>query len=136
MTWIWRSGTLFDAAKNPRAAVADEVLTVGGEQLELSLRRAPRFQLTAPGFSLTQEGFSVSRLIGQCPDARRYQLRRVSPFSKNRVVLLDGAVVAEVVPRGSELAVSVLSDSVPLTDLAFLTWGCVLIDLPHLEMRG
>lgn len=134
-TWVWRSGTLFDAAGNPRAVVADGVLAVDGQQLELSLRRTPRFVLKAAGFSLTQEGFSVSRLVGQCPGGC-YLLRRLSPFSKKRVVLLDGVVVAEVAPRGAELVVSVHSEAVPLVDLAFLTWGCVLIDLPHLEMRG
>ena len=128
------------------AHVLSDVIYIGDEESLLieRLTRTVRFRCrgtTSGGevFTFTQPGFTVSTLMGDCA-GRSYELRRVSPWRKGRVIM-RGDVEVGVVEHGTqELCVSLTQlpegEGLPLIDVVFLTWCCVLVDMPQREMRG
>jgi len=133
------------------AHVLSDVIYIGDEESLLieRLTRTVRFRCrgtTSGGevFTFTQPGFTVSTLVGDCA-GREYELRRVSPWRKGRVIMRDDMEVAVVEvgvvePGARELCVSLVQlpegEGLPLIDVVFLTWCCVLVDMPQREMRG
>ena len=132
------------------AHVLSDVIYIGDEESLLieRLTRTVRFRCrgtTSGGdvFTLTQPGFTVSMLAGDCA-GRAYELRRVSPWRKGRVIMRGDVEVGVVEPGVQELRVSLhssvegegMADGPPLIDVVFLTWCCVLVDMPQREMRG
>ena len=128
------------------AHVLSDVIYIGDEESLLieRLTRTVRFRCrgtTSGGevFTFAQPGFTVSTLVGDCA-GRAYELRRVSPWRKGRVIM-RGDVEGGVVESGArELGVSLVQlpegEGLPLIDVVFLTWCCVLVDMPQREMRG
>ena len=136
------------------AHVLSDVIYIGDEESLLieRLTRTVRFRCrgtTSSGevFTLTQPGLTVSTLVGDCV-GRTYELRRVSPWRKERVIMRGDVEVGVVEPGARELCVYLhapvegegrqkeLPESLPLIDVVFLTWCCVLVDIPQREMRG
>ena len=128
------------------AHVLSDVIYIGDEESLLieRLTRTVRFRCrgtTSGGevFTFTQPGFTVSTLVGDCA-GRSYELRRVSPWRKGRVIMRDDMEVAVVEVGANELHVSLVQlpegEGLPLIDVVFLTWCCVLVDMPQMEMRG
>lgn len=128
------------------AHVLSDVIYIGDEESLLieRLTRTVRFRCrgtTSGGevFTFTQPGFTVSTLVGDCA-GRSYELRRVSPWRKGRVIMRGDVEVGIVEAEARELVVSLArldsGDELPLIDVVFLTWCCVLVDMPQREMRG
>ena len=128
------------------AHVLSDVIYIGDEESLLieRLTRTVRFRCrgtTSGGevFTFTQPGFTVSTLVGDCA-GRTYELRRVSPWRKGRVIVRGDVEVGVVEPGARELCVSLVQlpegERLPLIDVVFLTWCCVLVDMPQREMRG
>ena len=128
------------------AHVLSDVIYIGDEESLLieRLTRTVRFRCrgtTSGGevFTFTQPGFTVSTLVGDCA-GRSYELRRVSPWRKGRVIMRGDVEVGIVEPGARELCVSLAQlpegDGLLLIDVVFLTWCCVLVDMPQMEMRG
>ena len=128
------------------AHVLSDVIYIGDEESLLieRLTRTVRFRCrgtTSGGevFTFTQPGFTVSTLVGDCA-GRSYELRRVSPWRKGRVIMRGDVEVGIVEPGARELCVSLAQlpegDGLLLIDVVFLTWCCVLVDMPQREMRG
>ena len=128
------------------AHVLSDVIYIGDEESLLieRLTRTVRFRCrgtTSSGevFTFTQPGFTVSTLVGDCA-GRVYELRRVSPWRKGRVIMRGDVEVGVVEAGANELHVSLAQlpegDELPLIDVVFLTWCCVLVDMPQREMRG
>ena len=163
---VWRGNTLLDAATAAAGAqsrggdsgvgdsgdagaqlahVLSDVIYIGDEESLLieRLTRTVRFRCrgtTSGGevFTLTQPGFTVSTLVGDCA-GRSYELRRVSPWRKGRVITRGDVEVAHIETGVNELHVSLVplpeGEGLPLIDVVFLTWCCVLVDMPQREMR-
>ena len=128
------------------AHVLSDVIYIGDEESLLieRLTRTVRFRCrgtTSGGevFTFTQPGFTVSTLVGDCA-GRSYELRRISPWRKGRVIMRSDEEVAVVEAGTNELHVSLAplpeGEGLPLIDVVFLTWCCVLVDMPQREMRG
>ena len=128
------------------AHVLSDVIYIGDEESLLieRLTRTVRFRCrgtTSGGevFTFTQPGFTVSTLVGDCA-GRTYELRRVSPWRKGRVIMRGDVEVGVVEAGANELHVSLVKlpegEGLPLIDVVFLTWCCVLVDMPQREMRG
>ena len=128
------------------AHVLSDVIYIGDEESLLieRLTRTVRFRCrgtTSGGevFTFTQPGFTVSTLAGDCA-GRSYELRRVSPWRKGRVIMRGDVEVGVVEAGARELCVSLVQlpegGGLPLIDVVFLTWCCVLVDMPQREMRG
>ena len=128
------------------AHVLSDVIYIGDEESLLieRLTRTVRFRCrgtTSGGevFTFNQPGFTISTLVGDCA-GRTYELRRVSPWRKGRVIMRDDVEVAVVEAGANELHVSLVQlpegEGLPLIDVVFLTWCCVLVDMPQREMRG
>ena len=127
------------------AHVLSDVIYIGDEESLLieRLTRTVRFRCrgtTSGGevFTFTQPGFTVSTLVGDCA-GRSYELRRVSPWRKGRVIMRGDVEVGVVEAGARELCVSLAQlpegERLPLIDVVFLTWCCVLVDMPQMEMR-
>ena len=128
------------------AHVLSDVIYIGDQESLLieRLTRTVRFRCrgtTSGGevFTFTQPGFTVSTLVGDCA-GRAYELRRVSPWRKGRVIMRGDVEVGVVEAGANELYVSLVKlpegEGLPLIDVVFLTWCCVLVDMPQREMRG
>ena len=128
------------------AHVLSDVIYIGDEESLLieRLTRTVRFRCrgtTSGGevFTFAQPGFTVSTLVGDCA-GRAYELRRVSPWRKGRVIMRGDVEVGVVEAGANELYVSLAQlpegEGLPLIDVVFLTWCCVLVDMPQREMRG
>ena len=128
------------------AHVLSDVIYIGDEESLLieRLTRTVRFRCrgtTSGGevFTFTQPGFTVSTLVGDCA-GREYELRRVSPWRKGRVIMRGDVEVGVVEAGANELYVSLVQlpegEGLLLIDVVFLTWCCVLVDMPQREMRG
>ena len=128
------------------AHVLSDVIYIGDQESLLieRLTRTVRFRCrgtTSSGevFTFTQPGFTVSTLVGDCA-GREYELRRVSPWRRGRVIMRGDVEVGVVEPGARELCVSLAQlpegEGLPLIDVVFLTWCCVLVDMPQREMRG
>ena len=163
---VWRGNTLLDAATAVAGAqgcggdsgvgdsgdvgaqlahVLSDVIYIGDQESLLieRLTRTVRFRCrgtTSGGevFTLTQPGLTVSTLVGDCA-GRSYELRRVSPWRKGRVITRGDVEVAHIETGVNELHVSLVplpeGEGLPLIDVVFLTWCCVLVDMPQREMR-
>ena len=136
-TWAWLGNELFDESGEIIADVRSDVLYVAHERLLIeSTPGAMRFRCratTSDGsvYTITQESFSVSELVARCGD-RVYELRRVSPWRKERMITNGGVEVARMRPMTSgrvEFQVGTAGEEkLPFVDAVFLSWGCVLVD--------
>lgn len=140
---------MLDEADDVIASANDEVLTVAGDHLLLeNLGSQMRFRLRGTSsqgtfYKVQQTTFSVSRLSATC-GPRRYILERTRPFRRERCVKALGTdedapvTIARTSPQmGGDLVVTraPAGEALPLADLAFLTWGISLIDLPRQTRR-
>lgn len=145
----WNGGRLLDEADGVIASANDEVLTVAGDHLLLeNLGSQMRFRLRGTSsqgtfFNLQQTTFSVSRLSATC-GPRRYILERTRPFKRERCVKVLGTgedapvTIARTSPQlGGDLVITrtPAGEALPMADLAFLTWGISLVDLPRQTRR-
>lgn len=136
-TWVWLGNELFDESGTIIADVRSDVLYVADERLLIeSTPAAMRFRCRATlsggeVYTISQSSLTVADLNAVC-GARRYVLRRVSPWRKERAITNNGVEVARVRPMTSgkvEFIVGTAGDEhLPFVDAVFLSWGCVLVD--------
>ncbi|GAB3945390.1 hypothetical protein [Corynebacterium tapiri] len=142
--WRWRSGELSDSAGRSIAHVSADVLVLGSTRFLLERSTSSRkFRMRATSSSgaygfIRQDGFTVKRLSAQCAE-RPYRLDRPSTFHRVREIRTAGAELVATVSSqfGGTVVVEPgpAFDDVPVADVAFLTWGCALIDAPPTPTR-
>ncbi len=136
--WVWRGNELVDAHGDVIAVVRSDVIFLGQDRLLIESVPGPlHFRARATTgdgriFTLGQNGMTVGVLNANC-DGRRYELKRTSPWRKQRVIVNRAGVAATVRPLISgkvEVQSGPVDNELPLIDAVFLTWGCVLVDSP------
>ncbi len=135
--WRWENDEFKDSNGSPVAQFRSDVMHYGKENLLIensTTNMAIRLRATTSQgelFTLANQGFGVSKLGVNC-SGRRYTATRVSPFRKERVIYSEDGIVARTKPRGEGLDVIDEPEyaDVSTLDIVFVTWGCVLIDLP------
>lgn len=138
--WVWKGTELINSHGESLAVVRSDVIHTGEERLLIESMPVPLSftcrATTATGnvFTLVKKGFSVRNLHADCV-SRHYHLQRVSPWRKERVVRSNGREVAHIHPlHGQELEITLVAD-IPFIDAVFLSWGCVLVDVPERRTR-
>ncbi|MDR7329960.1 hypothetical protein [Corynebacterium guangdongense] len=144
-SWAWRGDELYDEHGVMIADVRAEVLRA--DRHRLLLERSPErmsFGLRGTAvdgtvYLLTQSSFTVAHLEADC-QGRRYVLTRHKPWRKERIItdLASGDRVARVRPRFDgtvELHDGSGLGNVNLLDVAFMSFGCKLVDSPGHNLR-
>lgn len=128
--WVWRDGALVDGAGEVIARVRPTGLLLPGTGATIAFEHIPgarSFTVRGPDFSAEQTSFTVKKLRAVC-QGREYLLERTNPFRRERRILAlsDAIEVARTAPRGRDLEVAV--GELPLTDAAFTSFCCLLLD--------
>ena len=128
--WVWRDGALADGAGEVIARVRPTGLLLPGTGATIVFELIPgarSFTVRGPDFSAEQTSFTVKKLRAVC-QGREYLLERTNPFRRERRILAlsDAIEVARTAPRGRDLEVAV--GELPLTDAAFTSYCCLLLD--------
>lgn len=128
--WVWRDGALADGAGEVIARVTPAGLLLPGTGATIAFEHIPgarSFTVRGPDFSAEQTSFTVKKLRAVC-QGREYLLERTNPFRRERriLALADAIEVARTAPRGRDLEVAV--GELPLTDAAFTSYCCLLLD--------
>lgn len=131
--WVWRDEALVDGAGEVIARVSPTGLLLPETGTTIAFEHTPgarRFSVRGADFSTEQASFTVNKLRALC-QGREYLLERTNPFRRERRILAiaDSATSAEVArttPRGRGLEVAV--GELPLTDAAFTSYCCLLLD--------
>lgn len=128
--WVWRDGALMDGAGEVIARVRPTGLLLPGTGATIAFEHIPgarSFTVRGPDFSAEQTSFTVKKLRAVC-QGREYLLERTNPFRRERRILAlsDAIEVARTAPRGRDLEVAV--GELPLTDAAFTSYCCLLLD--------
>lgn len=128
--WVWRDGALADGAGEVIARVRPTGLLLPGTGATIAFEHIPgarSFTVRGPDFSAEQTSFTVKKLRAVC-QGREYLLERTNPFRRERRILAlsDAIEVARTAPRGRDLEVAV--GELPLTDAAFTSYCCLLLD--------
>lgn len=128
--WVWRDGALADGAGEVIARVRPTGLLLPGTGATIAFEHIPgarSFTVRGPDFSAEQTSFTVKKLRAVC-QGREYVLERTNPFRRQRriLALADAIEVARTAPRGRDLEVAV--GELPLTDAAFTSYCCLLLD--------
>lgn len=128
--WVWRDGALMDGAGEVIARVRPTGLLLPGTGATIAFEHIPgarSFTVRGPDFSAEQTSFTVKKLRAVC-QGREYLLERTNPFRRERriLALADAIEVARTAPRGRDLEVAV--GELPLTDAAFTSYCCLLLD--------
>lgn len=125
------------------ATVSADVLHIREQRLlvESSLGTTMGFRVRATAtdgqvFTMRKEGFTVHRLVADCT-GRHYILERTSPWRKERRVFNEqGEVIAYLKALvGGQLVMKVREDDTPIEDIVFLSFGCLLVDIPVKNLR-
>lgn len=128
--WVWRDEALVNEEGETLARVTPTGLLIPG-QPAITFEHTPgarRFNVRGPDFSAEQVSFTVKKLRAVCHD-REYLLERTNPFRRERRILAVSGTATEVArttPRGRDLEVAV--GTLPLTDAAFTSYCCLLLD--------
>lgn len=128
--WVWRGDALLDETGEAIARVTPTGLLLPGTGTTIAFEHIPgarRFTMRGADFSAEQASFTVNKLRADC-EGREYLLERSNPFRRQRriLALADAAEVARTTPRGRDLEVAV--GELPLTDAAFTSYCCLLLD--------
>lgn len=135
--WVWRDGALVDGAGEVIARARPTGLLLPGTGAAIAFEHIPgarSFTVRGPDFSAEQISFTVKKLRAVC-QGREYLLERTNPFRRERriLALADAIEVARTTPRGRDLEVAV--GELPLTDAAFTSYCCLLLDGPTRPLR-
>ena len=143
--WLWQDFEFRYLHGTVLASVHPGGISVAGETLDFEYSSTPlKFRAGASfsggeEFSLRQASFSVSRLEAQCGN-RSYALLRRGAFDRGRVITAEvGDVLATTPLTPRTLAVEELpgeAAGIPLADIVFMTWCCVLVDNPGTFTRS
>lgn len=126
------------------ATISADVLHIREKRLlvESSLGTNLGFRLRATAadgsvYTLRKDSFTVQRLIADCV-GRHYTLERTNVWRKQRkIVDGNGEIIAYVTALASgRLVMRVREDDTPLEDIVFLSFGCLLVDLPIHNLRA
>lgn len=128
--WVWRGDALLDETGEAIARVTPAGLLLPGTGTTIAFEHIPgarSFTVRGPDFSAEQTSFTVKKLRAVC-QGREYLLERTNPFRRERRILAlsDAIEVARTAPRGRDLEVAV--GELPLTDAAFTSYCCLLLD--------
>lgn len=128
--WVWRGDALLDETGEAIARVTPTGLLLSGTGTTIAFEHVPgarRFTVRGADFSAEQASFTVNKLRADC-EGREYLLERSNPFRRQRriLALADATEVARTTPRGRDLEVAV--GELPLTDAAFTSYCCLLLD--------
>ena len=136
--WVWCDKELCDAVGETIATVTADIIYAGDERLLIeSVRSRLFFRVRATAtsgevFTVAQRGVTNAQLRAQCGN-RNYRLDRTRPIAADRRIAGDRGVVAYTHPRRAgflEAWDGPAADLVPVKDLIFLTWVCVMADVP------
>ncbi|QRP61502.1 hypothetical protein [Corynebacterium minutissimum] len=129
--WVWCDGALVDGAGEVIGRVNPTGLLLPGSGTTITFEHVPdarSFSVRGPDFSAEQVSFTVKKLRAVC-QGREYLLERTNPFRRERRILAVSGTATEVArttPRGRDLEVAV--GTLPLTDAAFTSYCCLLLD--------
>lgn len=136
-TYSWVGDTFYDDRRHPIATVAGHQLTVGDTTYRITKTGGRDFRLRADGggvtFIFTTASLTTNRLEAMC-GSRHYILRRPRPWNPARTITTRdgtkyGTITRTFSPRsGAAIKVELTSIDIPNTHLAFLAYGCKLVD--------
>ena len=136
-TYSWVGDTLYDDRRHPIATVAGSQLTVGDTTYRITKTGGRDFRLRADGggvtFIFTTASLTTNRLEAMC-GSRHYILRRPRPRNPTRTITTPdgtnhGTNTPPVSPcSGAAIKVELTSADIPNAHLAFLAYGCKLVD--------
>lgn len=132
-TYSWVGDTLYDDRRHPIATVAGSQLTVGDTTYCITKTGGRDFRLRADGggvtFIFTTASLTTNRLEAMC-GSRHYILRRPRPWNPARTITTrDGtAAGAEGAGDGAVIGAELTNADIPNAHLAFLAYGCKLVD--------
>lgn len=135
-TFSWVDNTLFDSKRQSLAVVESGSLQVGTDSYRITKsgsHGAMGFLLqveTEVGdvWELRKTTFTTNQLEAICGN-RRYVLKKLRPWARTRAITMrDGTKIGDLSWRFTgDVKVSLVAD-VPLAHVAFLTYGCELVD--------
>ena len=133
-TYSWVGDTLYDDRRHPIATVAGSQLTVGDTTYRITKTGGRDFRLRADGggvtFIFTTASLTTNRLEAMC-GSRHYILRRPRPWNPARTI-----PTRTFSPRsGAAIKVELTSADIPSAHLAFLAYGCKLVDADTTNMK-
>ncbi|AKK11565.1 hypothetical protein [Corynebacterium uterequi] len=142
--WVWSEGELRDSNGELIAFVKADLLTYGEHRIFLEHTTGRmRFRLRATSNDgtfarIAQPGMTINVLHAKCGD-RSYTLERTHLLRKERVIRLsDGRVAASVRPRAGgrvDVLEAAAYGEMPVLDAVFLSWACVMADVPRRTLR-
>lgn len=143
-TYSWVGDTLYDDRRHPIATVAGSQLTVGDTTYRITKTGGRDFRLRADGggvtFIFTTASLTTNRLEAMC-GSRHYILRRPRPWNPTRTITTRdgtnyGTITRTFSPRsGVTIKAELSSAGIPNTHLAFLAYGCKLVDADTTNMK-
>ena len=143
-TYSWVGDTLYDDRRHPIATVAGSQLTVGDTTYRITKTGGRDFRLRADGggvtFIFTTASLTTNRLEAMC-GSRHYILRRPRPRQPAPTNTTPagphyGNITRPVSPpRGAPHKAELTSADIPSAHLAFLAYGCKLVDADTTNMK-
>jgi len=143
-TYSWVGDTFYDDRRHPIATVAGSQLTVGDTTYRITKTGGRDFRLRADGggvtFIFTTASLTTNRLEAMC-GSRHYILRRPRPWNPARTITTrDGTNAAPTPPPspprgGAAIKIELTSADIPSAHLAFLAYGCKLVDADTTNMK-
>ena len=136
-TYSWVGDTFYDDRRHPIATVAGHQLTVGDTTYRITKTGGRDFRLRANGggvtFIFTTASLTTNRLEAMC-GSRHYILRRPRPWNPAPTITPpDGTNYRTLTPtlsppRRAAIKIELTSADIPSAHLAFLAYGCKLVD--------
>jgi hypothetical protein len=136
-TYSWVGDTLYDDRRHPIATVTGSQLTVGDTTYRITKTGGRDFRLRADGggvtFIFTTTSLTTNRLEAMC-GSWHYILRRPRPWNPTRTITTRdgtnyGTITRTFSPRsGATIKAELSSAGIPNAHLAFLAYGCKLVD--------
>lgn len=141
-TLEWRGDELYSEQGAIVARLSADVIEIDSQRLlvESSLGTTLGFRLRATGaggtvFTMRKTSFTVQCLEADC-DGRHYTINRTSRWRKQREIVSGDRVMAKISALvGGTLRVTEIDPAIPLGDLVFLSYGCLLVDVNVRDTR-
>ena len=137
-TYSWVGDTLYDDRRHPIATVTGSQLTVGDTTYRITKTGGRDFRLRADGggvtFIFTTASLTTNRLEAMCGSRHSYSAPTPPLESPPRTITTRdgtnyGIITRTFSPRsGAAIKVELTNADIPNAHLAFLAYGCKLVD--------